>query len=262
MNAFDDVGPGRAGHETSLDVDAVRAFIAERDPHGALPPCHIRSVNIGDDVLGGVADHARALAPDGTRCVLLVDPVRISRDGCDIKDVVESALRRHFHVERVVLDDGTPTLHASDEMLDAATAAVRGAAVVVALGGGTVTDIGKWACSRDGLIPLVVVQTAASVDGFTDDVSVVLRSGVKRTLPSRWPDVIVSDVTTIAQAPAAMNRAGYGEMVSMFVAPLDWFLSGRLGLDPTFHDGAVQLLATARAGVEQWSPGIDRKSVV
>ena len=257
MNVVDfSARPGGAGHETSVDVDAVRAFITERDPQGVLPPCHIRSIVIGDDVLGGVAEHARALAPNRGRCVLLVDPVRIRRGSSDVKDVVESALRQHFTVERAVLDDGTPTLHASDEVLDAATEAVRGAAVVVTVGGGTVTDIGKWACSRDALIPLVVVQTAASVDGFTDDVSVVLRSGVKRTLPSRWPDVIVSDVATIADAPGVMNRAGYGEMVSMFLAPVDWFLAGRLGLDPKFHEGPVQLLATASAGVERWSPGI------
>ena len=60
-----------------------------------------------------------------------------------------------------------------------------------------------------------MVQTAASVDGYTDNVSVVLRDGVKRTIPSRWPDVVIADVTTISTAPRELNTAGYGEVLSM-----------------------------------------------
>ena len=41
---------------------------------------------------------------------------------------------------------------------------------------------------RAGDIPFVVVQTAASVNAFSDDMAVLLRDGVKRTVPSRWPD--------------------------------------------------------------------------
>jgi glycerol-1-phosphate dehydrogenase [NAD(P)+] len=56
------------------------------------------------------------------------------------------------------------------------------------------------------------------VDGFTDDVSVLLRNGVKRTTPSRWPDIVLADVDTVDQAPIAMNVAGFGELNSTFTA--------------------------------------------
>jgi glycerol-1-phosphate dehydrogenase [NAD(P)+] len=127
---------------------------------------------------------------------------------------------------------------------------------LVTVGGGTVTDIGKLAALAAGNLPLVVVQTAASVDGFTDNVSVILRSGVKRTVDSRWPDVVVADVETISEAPASMNRAGFGEVTSMFTAPADWKLAAVLGLDSSFHAVPTELLEAVGADIEAWSPGV------
>ena len=80
-------------------------------------------------------------------------------------------------------------------------------------------DIGKDTTHRAGDVPLVVVQTAVSVNAFSDDMSVLVRDGVKRTTPSRWPDALVIDLDVIADAPPAMNRAGFGELASMFTAP-------------------------------------------
>ena len=82
-----------------------------------------------------------------------------------------------------------------------------------------------------------MVQTAASVDGYTDNVSVVLRDGVKRTIPSRWPDVVVADVTTISTAPRELNTAGYGEVLSMLTAPADWYLASRARHGPDLPPG-------------------------
>ena len=65
----------------------------------------------------------------------------------------------------------------------AATAAARGRrGLILSVGSGTIADIGKVVSARLGL-PHVVVQTAASVNGFSDDQSVLLVDGVKRTTP-------------------------------------------------------------------------------
>ena len=88
----------------------------------------------------------------------------------------------------------------------------------------------------------MVVQTAASVDGFSDDVSVVLRNGVKRTIPSRWPDVLLADLPTIVEAPAAMTAAGYGDAISLYTAPADWYLASLVGLDASYHPAPVGML--------------------
>jgi glycerol-1-phosphate dehydrogenase [NAD(P)+] len=111
----------------------------------------------------------------------------------------------------------------------------------VGLGSGTICDIGKDATHRNGDLPYIVVQTACSVNAFSDDMAVVLQHGVKRTLPSRWPSALVVDLETIAGAPAALNRAGAGELTAMFTAPADWQLAALLGMDPGYDPSVVGL---------------------
>lgn len=126
---------------------------------------------------------------------------------------------------------------------------------MVAVGSGTITDIAKDASMRAGNIPLVVVQTAVSVNAFSDDMAVLLRDGVKRTVPSRWPDALIVDLGVIADAPAAMNRAGFGELCSMFTAPADWYLATAIGMDDGYDRGVVDLF---RHGAEALLGGADR----
>lgn len=243
-------------------MDEVHALLAAHDAAGDLAPCRVRRLLLGnvlDEVVGVVAD---LLGHDGrVRVVLMVDPVRIARSGVDVKDRVEEQLAAVHDVRRVVLDDGHPELHVVAEVLDEATAAAAEADAVVAVGGGTISDIAKLAVARaeegDGRTRVLVsVQTAASVDGYTDDVSVVLKDGVKRTVPSRWPDAVVADAGTIAEAPAPMNRAGFGEMTSMLTAPADWTLAHLVGAEPAYHDAPIRLLHAVGEGIDKWSPGV------
>ncbi len=127
--------------------------------------------------------------------------------------------------------------------------AIAGAGCVVSIGSGTITDIAKDASLRAGRIPFVVVQTAVSVNAFSDDMAVLLRDGVKRTVPSRWPDVLIVDLEVLASAPAPMNRAGFGELCSMFTAPADWYLAGASGMDDSFDAGVVELFRDGAEGL-------------
>ncbi|AMM30840.1 hypothetical protein SA2016_0137 [Sinomonas atrocyanea] len=250
-------------------VEPIAEMLDEADPGRTLAPCGIDQLIIGPDALSAVPATlgellASAAAPrDGAaraRVALLVDRTPILRGEQNVKDAVEAQLADQFDVTRTVLDDGHPELHVVDPILDEAAEAAAGKAAVVAIGGGTISDIAKVAVQRAGEAGerpvLLTVQTAASVDGFTDDVSVVLRNGVKRTVPSAWPDAVVSDTLTIAGAPEAMNRAGFGEMTSMLVAPADWRLASLVGTDPTFKPSAVTLLASVGKDLESWSAGV------
>lgn len=244
----------------------VEDLLAEVDPDGTLSPCRLGLLRLGPGAATTVADTVEdLLAQRGTttarpRVELVVDPVRIDREGRDLKDLVEADLAGRFAVRRTVLDDGQPELHVVDEVVAEATAAVAGVDAVVALGGGTISDVAKLAAAAatapDGRSPvLVVVMTAASVDGYTDDVSVVLRGGVKRTVPSRWPDAVVADAETVAAAPARMNRAGFGEMTSMLTAPADWYLAGIVGTD-RYHEAPMRLLRAVGGDLAACAPGV------
>ncbi|SDN94320.1 iron-containing alcohol dehydrogenase [Geodermatophilus sp. DSM 45219] len=245
------------------DLGAVQDHLAAADPDRTLVPCGISAVLLGRDRIGRVADAVAGLlddrpATDGRRptVLLLVDATPIQRLGDDLKTAVRTSLEQRFDVRTEVLTDEHPVLHADEAALDTASRAAQGVDAIVSVGGGTVTDIGKVASVNAGGVPHAAVQTAASVDGFTDDVSVVLRAGVKRTIASRWPDVVIADVETISEAPARMNRAGFGEITSMFTAPADWRLGALLQVDPTFHPAPTQLLDAVGADIDEWAPGV------
>ena len=249
-------------------LDTIRGVLAERDARGQFGSLDIDQLVVDEDALGGLVEtverqlrRAGRTAGPRTRGAGLAAPVRLRRDGRERKAMVADRLSARFDVRRVTLDDGHPTLHADEAVLDRAAAAVAGADCIVSVGGGTITDIGKVAAMRAAVAAHVVVQTAASVDGFTDNVSVVLHNGVKRTIASRWPDAVLTDCRTIAEAPHALNAAGLGELLSMYCAPGDWFLAQRFGLDDTFSPVLVELLALCGEGVADWAADVGRRNV-
>ena len=241
------------------DLHTMKAHLRIADPDNRLGHLGMSQLLIAPDAYLGVGDAVAAAAGDAAsniKVVVLKDTTPIMRDGADLKHSVEALLRARFHVTPVALGKLGEKLHVSETILEAASNAVADADIVVTVGSGSITDIGKVACSRHDNRPLIAVQSAASVDGFTDDVSVVLRQGVKRTIPSCWPYAVLADVVTIAGAPESLNKSGFGEALSMFTAPADWYLASIMGLDDTFHQAALDIFAATGGGSLDWSQGI------
>jgi glycerol-1-phosphate dehydrogenase [NAD(P)+] len=204
----------------------------------------MRRIEIAAAALGRLPEVVSEFTRGGReaqRIVLVTDATPMRRNDGDPKDEAERLLAQQFEVRRAVLGEGQGTqLHADERALAEARTAVSGADCVVVVGSGTVTDVCKEA-TVDGP-PLVVVQTAASVNAFSDDVSVLLKSGTKRTVPSRWPEALIVDLTTLAGAPPAMNLAGFGDIISMWTAPADWYLASAAGMDESYHPAPVAML--------------------
>lgn len=243
------------------NLDGLRHALATLDSEGRLGSLDMLRVEISDSAhLKVAAAVTEALAGSNAMArpavVILTDRTPIAREGERLSRLVEDQLSSSFATRLACLDDGNDKLHADETVLVIAAQAARGADAIVTIGSGTMTDIGKIAAERNGGLPHVAVQTAASVDGFTDNVSVILRNGVKRTVPSRWPSVVLADVVTIGGAPQQMNTAGFGEAISLFTAPADWYLSFLLGLDKNFHTASLAMLQAAAATPPDWSAGI------
>jgi glycerol-1-phosphate dehydrogenase [NAD(P)+] len=243
------------------DLQGLRLALSRLDPESRLAPVGIGRIEISDSAHLHVAEAVQsalstANGPVPARVVILTDKTPIMRRGKRLSALVEAQLSGRFLSRIACLDDGYDKLHADESVLAMAARQVEGSDAVITIGSGTMTDIGKIAAERNGGIPHVVVQTAASVDGFTDNVSVIQRSGVKRTVPSRWPTVVLADVVTIGEAPRELNTAGFGEAISLFTAPADWYLSHLLGLDHTFHPASLAMLQAAAAEPPSWSSGI------
>jgi glycerol-1-phosphate dehydrogenase [NAD(P)+] len=223
------------------DLAGLQEALNASEPRDRLSSIGMSRIEIGPaaiDLLPGVvADLTR-----GERVVLVSDSTPKRRDGGDLNDRVAGLLGERFTTERAVFGTRHPELHVDDEALEEAESAVAGADCVVVVGSGTVTDICKVATERAGRIPLVVLQSAASVNGFSDDLSVVLKAGVKRTIPSRWPDALLIDLPTLAAAPPAMNAAGFGDAIAMYTGPADWCLASVVGMDDSYHPAPVDML--------------------
>lgn len=240
-----------ARHLDPVDLDGVRRALGLDEPGSGLHPILMRRIEIGPDALDRLPAIVDALRRPGPLAVL-ADRRAMRRGTTDLKPDIVRRLGALGEVVPVAVGDDGAELHADAAAIDAARRLAAGAGILVSVGSGTICDIGKEA-SRELGIPYVVVQTANSVNAFADDMAVLLVRGVKRTLPSRWPDALVIDLRTLADAPAALNRAGVGELMAMFTAPADWRLASAFGQDPTFdprvvtlfRDGAPALLEAA-----------------
>lgn len=119
-----------------------------------------------------------------------------------------------------------------DERLEAAT--------IVGLGGGTALDTAKYVSWRTGR-PLVQAPSITSVDaGFTDAIG-VRDGGTVRYIGTVIPEVVVLDLALITSAPARLNRAGVGDVLSCHTGLFDWRLASSHGLGHPWHDGLAAL---------------------
>ncbi|RSK26657.1 iron-containing alcohol dehydrogenase [Bacillus sp. HMF5848] len=100
---------------------------------------------------------------------------------------------------------------------------------VVAIGGGTVIDQGKYmAFSRRS--PFISIPTSASNDGFASSNCSLLVNGKKTTVPARVPYGIIADLDIIKQAPQRFILAGVGDLMSNITALYDWEFEEKHGV--------------------------------
>jgi glycerol-1-phosphate dehydrogenase [NAD(P)+] len=234
--------------EVARDVAGMRAQLALAEEAAALQPLGLGGVMLGQGVLDRVAEVVAELRRPAGDIALIVDHRPMASANGEVKATVAAALTAAgLTVRPVPLGDERADVHADAKTLRQAVAESVGASLVLSVGSGTIVDIGKAVSALLGQLPHVVVQTAASVNGFADDQSVLLVDGVKHTTPTRWPERLLIDSDVVARAPAELNRAGLGDLLATYTAPADWLLARLVGQDDRYSPFAVGL---ARAHVD------------
>ncbi|MFL5859236.1 MAG: iron-containing alcohol dehydrogenase [Solirubrobacteraceae bacterium] len=242
------IAPPDSAPAAARDLDALRARLDAADGGAELRPLGLGAVLLGRGVLSQVAPAVAELRTGEGPVIMIADRRPMAGPGGEVKTIVAAAITHAgLPLVRVTVGDTRAETHADAATIDAATAQSARACVLVSVGSGTVVDIGKAVSAALGGVPHVVVQTAASVNGFADDQSVLLREGVKRTTPTRWPDRLLVDTDVIAAAPAELNRAGLGDLLATYTAPADWLLARLVGQDDSYSATVVGL---ARAHVD------------
>ena len=101
---------------------------------------------------------------------------------------------------------------------------------VVGIGGGMTIDATKYVAWRRG-IPFVLAPSIVSVDAPVTNTVAVRRAGTVVYEGFVVAESIVADLALIARAPARLNRAGVGDLLSIHTGRFDWALGARAGTD-------------------------------
>lgn len=189
------------------------------------------------------------IKPDQPLSIVL-DQTSMKREGKELKELIFEILNNTGRqIDVIWLEpDSTGQVHTDFSQINSVKAHLQNNAAVLSVGSGTVTDIAKHAChvyqQEQGIppLPFVVYQTANSVSAYTSNMAPTFVDGVKRTLSSRYPDVLICDLETLRDAPRAMTVAGVGDLLAAFGSYADWWLAYRLGLDKTYTEFAQILM--------------------
>ncbi len=176
---------------------------------------------------------------------------------CEIRDIrvgsglvhqVGSILRENGFPENILLIADKTTLQAAEGILDSLEGfsvtmhlydSLRVATMedvrlvesyfdrvdgVLAVGTGSIHDPSRMACARQNK-PLCLFGTAPSMDGFASYSAPIVDGNFKTTHPAKCPEVIIADTKILAAAPVELKAAGFGDMVSKYIALIDWQVS-------------------------------------
>ncbi len=171
----------------------------------------------------------------------VMDPTRMRRGTGDLKSMVLQVLREAGWTPQVLVlePDDRGQVHTDMPHIEAVKTQIKTDVPLVSIGSGVLTDITKHACylyekETGKHIPYIVYQTANSVSAFTSNMAPVFIDGVKRTLTSRYPDALISDLETLRDAPYEMTAAGVGDLLAAFISFPDWYLAHYLGMDANY----------------------------
>lgn len=117
---------------------------------------------------------------------------------------------------------GRPKVLPNEEYLAEIDAAYDdGCDFVLGVGSGVVNDLCKMAARSRG-IGSGIAATAPSMDGYASNSSAMELCGVKTTVYTACPKLILCDTLIMREAPEEMLRAGFGDMAAKVISIADW----------------------------------------
>lgn len=212
-----------------------------------------RTVLCGSGVIDGVAESIGLEVGSRVPLLLLADPNTFAAAGARVvRDLAAAGhpLRGAVFPEAPHADDAA--LAWLRERLGTGTPP----AAVVAVGAGTLNDLGKG-IAAELEVPLVTVATAASMNGYLSPIAALTVGGLKLTVPAAPAKVLVLDLDVLAAAPPRLAAAGFGDVCSKPVSGADWVLASWL-LDEPLCPTALSVADAAVAKARAVAAGIGR----
>ncbi len=176
--------------------------------------CDIKDIRVGSGLVHHVGEILRE--NDFPKKILLV----ADRNTIKAADGILESLQG-FEVERYIYDDLRVATMDDVRLVEGYFDRVDG---VLAVGTGSIHDPSRMACAN-GKKQLALFATAPSMDGFASYNAPIVEGNFKTTLSAKCPEVIIADTKILADAPTELKSAGFGDMVSKYVALIDWQVS-------------------------------------
>ena len=172
---------------------------------------------VGRDALPALAQYVRERP--AVRATLLADPNTYAALGERVGDLLAAS---GLTVTTVVLQPppGLDLIADDAALVRVSTATPPGPQLYIAVGSGTITDIGRFAAFRTGN-RFISVPTAPSMDGYATSNNTLTLNRLKVSLPGKTPEAIFCDTKTLAAAPRSMIAAGLGDNLARFTSVND-----------------------------------------
>jgi glycerol-1-phosphate dehydrogenase [NAD(P)+] len=178
-----------------------------------------------EDAAGPLADAAGGVC-QGRRVAVLMDVRTREAAGAAVAAAFGAA---GWDVTEVLVEDPAPdTGPVCDDRTRAALDGRLGAPdLVCPVGGGVLSDLGKW-IALDRELPYVTFGTAASMNGYASANIAPTIDNVKRLVYGRPPAVVASAPSVLINAPAELTASGLGDVLAKSVSSTDWRMNHRL----------------------------------
>ena len=176
--------------------------------------CEIRDIRVGS----GLVHQVGAILKENnfpTKILLVAD-----KDTLQAADGILDSLEG-FEVSQYIYDSIRVATMDDVRLVESWFDRVDG---VLAVGTGSVHDPSRMACARQKK-PLCLFGTAPSMDGFASYSAPIVDGNFKTTHPAKCPEVIIADTKILADAPTELKSAGFGDMISKYIALIDWQVS-------------------------------------
>lgn len=141
-----------------------------------------------------------------------------------IGDTIQTALRNGEIDYAVCLFDSPQVLPNEASIVKIMVDMDASIDFLIAVGSGAINDLTRFVSARCH-IPYISIPTAASMDGYSAEVSLLVLDGIKKTVNATHPIAIYADVDILKNAPAKLVAAGFGDLICKKTAAFDWRIS-------------------------------------
>ena len=214
-------------------------------PCGRNHELGVRDVLLGAGVLEKLPDLAAEMYGARARIWVLSDENTETAAAARCKELLS-----RFHLSQAVLP-ALPRPRTTPELIQtlAAEAGHESPDLILAVGGGTISDIGKMV-SKIVEVPNWCVATAPSVDAYSSGTSALKLKAGHRTEPARPSELIFAELAVLEQAPEVLFLSGIGDLLAKYLSYLDWHLSALITGEYICREAAQLCLDSARQAIQ------------